>query len=237
MLESLRNKKILLVVAHPDDELLGPGASMNRLIQDFNAIVRVLILGEGITSRSDVRDQEKWKEQLAEHKKNIESAAKQIGFEKVITYNFPDNRFDSVDLLDLIKTIEKEKEEFNPDVIFTHHGGDVNIDHKRTFEAVHTSIRPMQSENVKMLFTFETASGTEWIPSTDERVFKPNFYVEISETNLQAKIKGMESYTFEKRSYPHPRSPESLRILAQYRGQTVGVHMAEAFCLVRSLNS
>lgn len=236
MLESLRNKKILLVVAHPDDELLGLGASMNRLIHEFNCKVHVVILGEGITSRSDQRDVDQWQKELAIHKANIESARKAIGYHSVNTYDFPDNRFDSVDLLDIIKVVEEEKSKFDPEVIFTHHGGDVNIDHQRTFEAVITATRPMAHENVKTIFTFETPSGTEWRASTDPKHFIPNFFISVTKENLNAKIKGMESYEFEKRSYPHPRSPEALEILAKRWGVAVGKTYTEAFVVVRSVN-
>ena len=139
-------------------------------------------------------------------------------------------------MLDVVKVIEKEKEQFNPEIIFTHHGGDVNIDHQRTFEAVITGTRPMEHEKVNTIITFETPSGTEWRASTDPRHFVPNLFITISEENLKAKVEGMESYEFEKRPYPHPRSPESLRILAQQRGMSVGKHLAEAFVVVRSIN-
>lgn len=233
MLASLRNKKIMVVVAHPDDELLGLGGTMNRLIQEYECQVKVLILGEGITSRSEQRDVEQWEEQLKIHKENIKQAQKSIGYHELAVYDFPDNRFDAVSLIDLIKVVEKEKQEFNPLVIFTHHGGDVNIDHQRTFEAVITACRPMSHEQVDTIITFETPSGTEWRASSDPRHFIPNFFVGISEANLQAKITGMEAYEFEKRSYPHPRSPEALRILAQQRGLMVGKKMAEAFNITR----
>lgn len=235
MLEYLKNKKILIVVAHPDDELLGLGASMNRLVSDYNTSVHVVILGEGITSRSDTRDVEKWEEELLIHRNNIKQAQAAIGYKSVSIYDFPDNRFDTVALLDIIKVIEKEKEEFKPDVIFTHHGGDVNIDHQRTFEAVITSCRPLTNETVKTIITFETPSGTEWRASSDPRHFIPNMFVNISEENLQAKINAMECYEFEKRQFPHPRSPEALRIFAQRWGITVGIELAEAFCVVRHI--
>tara|TARA_B100000768_G_C11273921_1_gene374854 strand:+ start:1969 stop:2688 length:720 start_codon:yes stop_codon:yes gene_type:complete len=231
-----KNKKILLVVAHPDDELLGLGATMNKLIADYSCFVRVVILGEGITSRSDERDPERWKEEMKKHRQNIEQARIAIGYESVGIYDFPDNRFDSVALLDIIKVIEKEKSTFQPEIIFTHHGGDVNIDHQRTFEAVITATRPMEDEIVKTVITFETPSGTEWIASSDPRKFTPNLFIEVSEKNLEAKIKGMECYEFEKRKYPHPRSPEALKILSQQRGITVGKNYAEAFSIVRLIS-
>ena len=213
-----KNKKILVVVAHPDDELLGLGATMNKLITEQNCTVRVIILGEGITSRSDKRNPDEWSEELKIHRQNIEIARKYIGYESVGIYDFPDNRFDTVAMLDIVKVIEKEKEDFQPEIIFTHHGGDVNIDHQRTFEAVITATRPMEDEIVKTVITFETPSGTEWIASSDPRKFIPNLFIEVSAENLQAKIKGMESYEFEKRNYPHPRSSEALKVRAKYFG-------------------
>ena len=232
MLE-LRDKKILVVVAHPDDELLGLGASMYKLIHEHNCNVRVVILGEGITSRSHERNPEEWKKELKIHKQNIYSAQKAIGYNSVGIYDFPDNRFDTVALLDIIKVIEKEKMDFKPEIIFTHHGGDLNIDHQRTFEAVMTASRPMKHEKTHTIITFETPSGTEWIASTEPRRFVPNLFFEVNEEGLKAKIKGMESYEFEKRSFPHPRSPESLKILAQYRGVSIGKFYAEAFMIIR----
>lgn len=236
MLEYLKNKRILVIVAHPDDELLGPGSTMNRLINDYKVTTKVVILGEGITSRSESRNREKWENELAIHRQNIQEAQKAIGYHSVGIYDFPDNRFDSVDLLDIIKVVEKEKAEFQPDVVFTHHGGDVNIDHQRTFEAVITATRPMAHESVRTIITFETPSGTEWRASSDPRHFIPNLFFEISEENLKAKIKGMESYEFEKRAYPHPRSPEALKILAQRWGVVVGKPYAEAFMIIRNIN-
>ena len=233
---NFNNMRIMVVVAHPDDEMLGLGATMQRLIQTSNILTHVVILGEGITSRADNRNVDKWKSELALHRENIKKAQSTIGYHSLSIYDFPDNRFDTAALLDIIKIIEKEKASFQPDVIFTHHGGDLNIDHQRTFEAVITSCRPMANETVKMIIAFETPSGTEWMASTDPRHFVPNLFFEVTEENLDAKIRGMESYEFEKRPFPHPRSPEALRIQAQRWGVAVGCTYAEAFCLVRELH-
>ena len=225
----------MLVVAHPDDELLGIGATMHRLIHEFNVHVHVVILGEGITSRAEQRNTDFWKHELEIHRANIKKAQNEIGYQSLSIYDFPDNRFDSMQLLDIIKVIEKEKNYFNPEIIFTHHGGDLNIDHQRTFEAVMTACRPMETEKVKAIFTFETPSGTEWRASSDPKHFIPNVFFEISEADVNAKIEAMEHYKFERRKYPHPRSPEALKILAQRWGVAVGKIYVEAFCLIRSI--
>lgn len=236
MLEYLRNKKIMVVVAHPDDELLGLGATMHRLIHEYNIQTHVVILGEGITSRGNVRDTEQWEQELKIHKQNIKDAQAAIGFHSVSTYDFPDNRFDTVALLDIIKVVEKEKEQFKPEIIFTHHGGDLNVDHQRTFEAVITASRPVKDEVVKTIISFETPSGTEWQASNDPRRFTPNLFIEVSEKDVAAKIKGMESYEFEKREWPHPRSPKALNITTGNNGVRIGKEFAEAFQIIRTVN-
>lgn len=236
MFEYLKNKKVMVVVAHPDDELLGLGGTINKLINEYSVESHLVILGEGITSRSESRDIDLWNEELEIHRSNILKAQKSIGYHSISLYDFPDNRFDSIDLLDIIKVVEKEKKKFGPNVIFTHHGGDLNIDHQKTFEAVITSCRPLESELVKTIITFETPSGTEWRASSDPRHFVPNLFFEISVDNLDAKINGMQSYEFESRKFPHPRSPESLKIYAQRNGIMVGVPLAEAFCLIRHIS-
>ncbi len=236
-MESLfKNKKIMIVVAHPDDELLGLGATMNKLIIEYGIKTHVVILGEGITSRSEKRNPEKWKKELDLHRKNIKSAQNAIGYHSISIYDFPDNRFDTVALLDIIKVIEKEKSVFEPNIIFTHHGGDLNIDHQRTFESVITACRPLEDEKVKTIITFETPSGTEWRASSDPKQFIPNLFFSVNNKNLNAKIAGMESYEFEKRSFPHPRSAKALEIQAQRWGIAIGVKYAEAFQLIRSIN-
>lgn len=226
-------KRIMIVAAHPDDELLGLGATMHKLIKEESVQTHVVILGEGITSRSDVRSPQKWEKELAIHRANIEEARREIGYGSVNTYNFSDNRFDSHALLDIVKVVEHEKEQFRPDFIFTHHGGDLNIDHQITFQAVMTATRPMEDEKVKAVFAFETPSASEWQATCDPRHFMPNFYMEISETDLKAKCDAMAAYEFESRAFPHPRSSEALKILAQYRGYAIGKQLAEAFQIVR----
>lgn len=235
MINTLTGKKILVVVAHPDDEILGLGATMNKFITQYNCEIGVVILGEGLTSRSDSRDIDEWDTELKKHNEDINKAQQYIGYKFVKTYQFPDNRFDSVDLLDIIKIIEKEKNDFKPEIIFTHHGGDLNIDHRKTFEAVLTATRPMHAELVKTIIAFETPSATEWRASSDPFHFIPNLFFEVDKVYIQTKIKAMESYEFEKRYCPHPRSPEALEILAKRWGIVIGKEYAEAFCLIRGI--
>ena len=223
----------MVVAAHPDDELIGLGATMHKLIKEEAVIAHVVILGEGITSRSDTRDPEKWKKVLEEHHANMNAAGTHIGYKSINSYNFSDNRFDSHALLDIVKVVEKEKEEFKPDIIFTHNAGDLNVDHRYTFQAVMTATRPMADEKVKAVICFETNSATDWQYSRHPEQFHPNLYIEINEEDLQAKIDALAEYKFEIRDYPHPRSAKAMRVLAEYRGYTSGSEMAEAFEIVR----
>lgn len=228
-------KRLLVVVAHPDDELLGFGASIHRLVRRQGCTARAVILGEGLTARAEARDPAMWAAGLATHRANIARAAAAIGYASTGIYDFADNRFDSVDLLDLVKVVEREKAEFQPDVVFTHHGGDTNIDHRRTFEAVITACRPLPGEPPRTLLAGETPSSTEYQAACYPQPFLPNFFLSVTEEDVEAKIRGMEAYEFERRPYPHPRSPEALRVLARRWGIATGQAYAEAFMLIRHL--
>jgi len=236
MLEFLKNKRILVVVAHPDDEVIGLGSTINKLVKNYNCFIKCIILGEGITSRDKNRDIEKRKKELEIHQSNIFSSKKIIGYQEIEIYNFPDNRFDSVPLLDIVKVIEHEKILFKPEVIFTHHGGDLNIDHQLTFDSVITASRPLKNESVSTIITFETFSGTEWQASIHPKAYRPNFFIEISKEELEIKKQAMDCYEFEKREYPHPRSKKALEISAQKNGIVVGCNLAESFCIIRSIS-
>jgi LmbE family N-acetylglucosaminyl deacetylase len=226
-------KKILVVVAHPDDEVLGCGGTMARLALEVNNVY-TLILGEGITSRDKKRMRVKRGNEIAELKKKAEDANKILGAKKVYTYDFPDNRFDTVPLLDIIKTIEKIKKDIKPDIVFTHHYGDLNIDHQITFKAVMTAFRPTKDESVKELYSFEIPSSTEWNAPSSLTHFMPEYFVDISKT-IKLKVRAMKEYKCEIREYPHPRSIESIEIKAKQRGIQVGLEAAEAFEVLRMI--
>lgn len=234
MLKLFENTKILVVVAHPDDEVLGAGGAINKLIKKYHTVIRVVVLGEGLTSRN--LKQEKIKNDLKRHKEDAFKAKEILGYHSLIFYDFPDNKFDSLPLINLIKVIEKEIEDFNPNTIITHHFGDLNIDHQKTFEAVITATRPIGNRKVQNILSFENPSSTEWNLKPGSFQFSPNIYVSLDFDNLKSKISAMEQYSFEKRNYPHPRSPESLKNLAKYRGGIIGEKYAEAFMLIRSLS-
>ena len=230
-----KNKRILVVAAHPDDELLGCGGGLYKLVNDYKCQIKVIILGEGITARDNARDVDGRKDELSEHRACIEAAQKSIGYQELGIYQFPDNRFDSVDLLDLIKVIENEKRTFSPDWIFTHHGGDLNIDHRKTFEAVLTATRPLPGEKVVGVLSFETFSATEWSFGLDTQGFRPNFFIHFDEKAMKAKQAAMAAYKFEIRDYPHPRSLKSLEYFARANGSKVGHEFAEGYVLVRNV--
>lgn len=222
-------ENILVVVAHPDDELLGLGGTIRRLVNE-GAKANAIILAEGLTSRGDKRD-ETDRALLEELKKDAENAAVEVGYNSLEFGGCPDNRMDEMDLLDIVKIITRYVNKYQPDTIFTHFHGDLNIDHQKVNEAVLTACRPVGDYCVKRIYAFETPSSTEWNYRYAEP-FTPNVYFDVTDT-LDAKIKGMECYRSERRAAPHPRSSEALRALACYRGSTVGYDYAEAFMLLR----
>jgi len=158
-----------------------------------------------------------------------------LGAKGLLTFNLPDNRFETIPLLDVVKIVEDLVEQVQPEVIYTHHSGDLNIDHVVIHRAVLTATRPQAGQTVKEIYTFEVPSSTEW--AFDQyQPFKPQKYFDISET-LEIKIKAMELYDSEARKFPHPRSPKSLRALAEWRGSNVGLLAAEAFECIKMIVS
>ena len=224
-------KTILVVAAHPDDEVLGCGGSIAKWTASGN-IVHILIMAEGATSRSSIRDREAKSEELSLLEKSANSAGKILGVASVKLLDFPDNRMDSVDRLDIIKAIEEEIKRLKPHTVVTHHCGDVNIDHRITHEAVVTACRPQPGHSVRLLLAFEVMSSTEWQPPGSNFVFQPNWFEDVVKT-FDFKIKALDCYQSEMREWPHPRSLNNIKNLAQYRGSMVGCEFAEGFMLLR----
>lgn len=222
---------VLVVAAHPDDEVLGCGGTIARLSQEGHS-VQVVILGEGITARSAVRSDASLGAIGDLHSASRE-VARALGAQGVELLSFPDNRFDSVDLLDIVKPIESAIERFQPEIVYTHYGGDLNVDHALTFRAVMTATRPMVDCGVREVCVWPTLSSTEWAFGR-LGVFAPNVFVNI-ENFLSQKVLAMKMYVSEVREYPHPRSPEVIEHAARLWGSVVGNRASEPFELVRAI--
>lgn len=222
------SNRVLVVAAHPDDEVLGCGGALLKHSAAGDEI-HIMILGEGVTARFDDRkavDSKHFKVLYSESK----SVAKYLKSKSHSILGFPDNAFDTVAILDIIKAIEKKKEEVIPDVVYTHYSGDLNIDHQLTHKSVMTAFRPLPEECVKKIYCFETPSSTEYSNSS----FSPNVFYDI-EDYIESKIYMLEMYKSEMRYYPHSRSSEYAKSLAAVRGMSVGMKYAEAFMLAREV--
>ncbi|TRZ99035.1 MAG: PIG-L family deacetylase [Nitrospiraceae bacterium] len=224
---------VLVIAAHPDDEVLGCGGTIGWHTKQGHE-VHVLVLGEGATSRgSDPRGRNRVKEVRALDRA-VREAARDLGVKEVHRAHFPDNRFDSVDLLDVVKAVEQVVTAVRPGRIYTHHAGDLNIDHRIVHQAVLTAARPQPNSAVTTVLAFEVPSSTEWQGPGSHVPFWPQVYVDVTET-LPQKLAALRCYQSELRPYPHPRSLESVEIIAKRWGVNVGLKAAEAFMLVREV--
>ncbi|OHB24705.1 MAG: hypothetical protein A2X84_14310 [Desulfuromonadaceae bacterium GWC2_58_13] len=221
---------ILVVAAHADDEVLGVGGTILRHIQEGNRVT-VAILSEGITSRRATRD-EVGMEELERLKNDARQAAEILGSPEIRFFDLPDNRFDGLDLLDIVKPIESLIEEIQPELVYTHFFGDLNIDHVLTARAVLTACRPLPEASVRRILAFEVPSATGW--GFPNQPFVPTVFVDVSLT-LPAKLKAMEAYRSEIRPYPHPRAVRAIDERARTWGTQVGMAAAEPFVLIREL--
>lgn len=220
-------KHVLVVCAHPDDEVLGCGGTM-AVLADRGCRVDVVFLADGVGARNRTDGDD----ELVRRRAAAERAARILGVGEVVFDDLPDNRLDTVPLLDVVQRIEALIQRFQPDTVFSHHAGDVNIDHRRVHEAVIAACRPQAGCPVRSLLFFEVASSTEWQPPGSAPAFVPNWFVDISAT-LDRKLDALAAYSEEMRPWPHPRSIRALEHLARWRGATVSVLAAEAFVLGR----
>jgi LmbE family N-acetylglucosaminyl deacetylase len=205
-------RRIAVVAAHADDE------------------VWHIILADGETSRGGYGNAET----IARREAAAQSAATVLGVQHLVMQRLPDNRLDAMPLLDIVRVVEQHVREIVPDAIYTHHVGDLNVDHRRVHEAVLTACRPQPGCSVTRLLFFETASSTEWQTPASAVPFLPNWFVDISDT-IDAKISALKAYESEMRAWPHPRSPEAIQHLARWRGAMAGCTAAEAFILGREI--
>lgn len=224
---------ILVIAAHPDDEVLGCGGTIAYHIAQGDK-VHVVILAEGITARDQSRNRQEHNQELSQLAQAAEHAHQILRTTTLQLLDLPDNRLDSLDRLDVVKHVEHYVKYYQPSVVYTHHSSDVNVDHRRVHEAVITACRPQPGFCVTQLLFFEVASSTEWQPPQSGHYFAPNYFVNISDT-LSLKLQALDAYASEMRQFPHPRSLKAIEHLAHWRGACVGVEAAEAFVLGREI--
>ena len=220
----MKNKKILVIAAHPDDEVLGCGGTLLKHAKNNDKIL-LLFATDGESSRTSD------KKKIFYRKKQAIKVARIINAQKPLFLNFPDNQLDKINMLKIAKLFAKIVERFKPDIIYTHHYNDLNIDHRLTFEATMIACRPLSESSVAEIYCFEILSSTGWrgIGNLD---FIPNVYVDIKDY-IKKKIDLMKIYEKEIRPSPHPRSIDSITAKAISRGSEVSLSYAEAFELVR----
>jgi LmbE family N-acetylglucosaminyl deacetylase len=220
----------LVVAAHPDDEILGCGGTVARHV-DAGDTVHNLIVAEGATSRTADRRATEHQAAVAALRTAASRAAGILGAQSPRFLGLPDNRLDRLDRLDVIKAVEAVVAEVRPTVVYTHHAGDLNVDHRIVHEAVLTACRPLPGSCVRAIHAFETVSSTEWALGPG---FRPTRFVEIADT-LRRKLDALACYTTEMRPFPHARSMEAVEAQARLRGASIGVNTAEAFEVVREI--
>lgn len=224
---------VLVVVAHPDDEVLGCGGTIARYARDGHA-VHVAMLADGIGARQPTAELTSSDDVLQRRRVAAAHAGHILGVASQTFGDFPDNRMDTIPLLDIARAVERLVVAHQPEIVLTHHAGDVNIDHRRVHEAVVAACRPQPGHSVRTVLTFEVASSTEWQVPTSAPVFAPSWFVDISDT-LDVQQAALAAYAEELRPWPHPRSLEALRDRARWRGASIGVAAAEAFMLGRHI--
>lgn len=226
------SRTIAVIAAHPDDEVIGCGATMARHAAAGEQ-VHVLIVAEGATSRSAKRNRDDMQGRFTELAASARKAQAILGAATLEMLAFPDNRLDSVDLLDVVKAIETFLAKVRPETVYTHYCEDLNIDHRVVSEAVQVACRPVPGSTLRQLLMFEVASSTEWRvagPAT----FSPTYFVDVSAT-LPQKMAALSAYAAEMKPWPHARSLQAIEALAKWRGASVGTAAAEAFLLGREL--
>jgi len=225
------SNKILIIAAHPDDEVLGCGGIIAKYAESKE--IYIAILGEGISSRYQKREKVS-KEELSSLKKKSQEVGIFLGIRENLFFDLPDNQFDTIPFLKIVKKIEEVVKKIKPTIIYTHHIGDLNIDHRITFQAVLTATRPTNNCSVKEIYSFEVPSSTEWSFQKINNSFSPNVFENISDT-INKKIEAMKIYKTEIREFPHPRSEEAILTVAKRWGLVAGFKYTEAFELIRSI--
>ena len=224
-------RKILVVAAHSDDEALGCAGTIARHIAGGDE-VHVLFLTDGVGARAGDSAAGAIDPDMRNHASLSALAAVGVAESHVTAFSFPDNALDGLPRLEIVKAIESVINRVQPDTVYTHHVGDLNVDHRYAYEAVMTACRPQPGFCVKAIYSFEVVSSTAWAGASCGRHFIPTLYVNI-EDYWEQKEKALIAYHEEMRAFPHARSIEALKALATFRGSQVGVPAAEAFVVER----
>lgn len=226
-------QNILVIAAHPDDELLGCGGTIAKLLSE-GCSIKVIFIGEGSSCRFDDPDCYQAKAAIVRRNQCAVAALNSLG---VFDYEFNDlpcGRLDQTPIIEINKIIERAIRSFTPDTVFTHYHGDSNNDHKIIYRSTIMACRPCGDHVVKRVMCYEVLSSSEW-SFTDP--FPPNYFISLEQHELQAKWRALSLYEEEMRDYPFPRSWEGVKALAVNRGTQCGKFYAEAFYLVREIRS
>lgn len=228
----INGTRILVVAAHPDDEVLGCGGTVSKAIE-AGAEVAVIFLGEGISARFPLGQYEsdEFRIQTAVRLKGACKAMEILGITNFEFGNRLCGQFDTYPLISIVKDIERKMQQFKPQLLFTHNPSEVNIDHRISYEAVEIACRPTRDFIATQIYTFEIPCSGSW---TFESTFKPNVFVDITQ-QWEKKLAAWACYEGEARAFPFPRSYEGLKTLAQYRGMMSNLKLAEAFRMVRMI--
>tara|TARA_Y100000589_G_C27192135_1_gene645236 strand:+ start:3187 stop:3867 length:681 start_codon:yes stop_codon:yes gene_type:complete len=221
--------KVLIVVAHTDDETIGMGGTIKKHINQGDEVF-VISMTDGIGARDFFV-----KEDILKRVDSSNLASEILGFNWLERFNFKDNMLDNEPLLEIIKSIEKSKNIIQPNLVYSHSGGDLNIDHRILANAVLTAFRPEPNQSCKEIRLFEISSATDFGNEYITGKFIPNLFIDISST-WDDKEKALLAYKDELKVFPHSRSLEGIKNLAQLRGNQVGLKMAEAFQIIRKIN-
>ena len=233
---------ILIIAAHPDDEVLGMGGTIAKHTSQHDT-VSIIYMATGITGRRELSEseyeiknipkkiQEDWQQEIGKLRQDANKSARLLKVKNVKFFDFPDNEMDGIHLLKVVKVIEKEIKSAKPDRIYTNHYGDLNVDHKVVYNATLVACRPTNFP-VKEILSFEVLSSTEWGYPYN---FNPNYFINV-EKYVGEKIKAMKLFESEIRKFPHPRSPENIEHVVRRWGSVSGFKAAEAFELIRRID-
>jgi len=228
MSDLLKNKNILVIGAHSDDEVLGVGGTILKAIS-LGSNVSVLIVTDSVSAQyKNVSNAIQIRDDF------LDKSCSALGVHDFERLSFPDMQLDTVPHVRLNEAISDFIHKRDFDTVFTHHPYDINLDHRLLFDSVSVACRPIPGQSIKTLITFYTPSSTEWGAVDSNRIFQPNLFIDIK-NQLKSKIKALQVYETELRVFPHPRCEENIRLMAGYFGSQVGIEAAEAFKLIRSV--